>query len=47
MIRFSNGDMFESGADALVSVPRYAKLFSDKEVVSEAYSKVLPLFRTR
>ena len=26
---------------------RKAKLFSDKEVVSEAYSKVLPLFRMR
>ena len=39
--------MFESGADALVSVTRDAKLFSDKEVVSEAYSKVLPLFRMR
>ena len=24
MIRFSNGDMFESGADALVNVPRDA-----------------------
>ena len=38
--------VYELGHKA-VSVPRDAKLFPDKEAVSEAYSKVLPLFRMR
>ena len=38
--------VYEPGHKA-VSVPRDAKLFPDKEAVSEAYSKVLPLFRMR